>query len=291
MVRTLSLTGTLTLSLCLGLALPVGASAAGAAPATHGAKSDSKDEGKKAEKTEDKKDDKKDEPEAAPEAAGGGDEGSSEEGEEAPDDIGSEEAGGSMPGRVGGGGSSDIVGGTDLPPTLGEPNVAGTPRVKITLRDGTVHEGKLTHVFKGSDKWNADPQADPKFTINVDVNELQLEWQNVKTVTGRDADPSSDIDCWSNQDAVPLEYECTLAQPTFVKMKKTHQYQGDYKMVDREPFTFVLDGNAEKRAMLYLYKIPMKVADDGTPESEALARLQVALKAVNLKGIRTIAFE
>ncbi len=245
-------------------------------PSSESAKDD-----KKEEKKDDKKEEKKD-PQPAP---------AEESSEGDLTDIGAEEAGDNMPGREGGGGSSEIVGPQEEIPALGAPNIDGSPKVKITLRNGTLLEGKLTHVFKGSDKWNASPQPSSEFTINVDTHELALEWKSIKTITGKDANPSSDVDCWTNQDAVPLEYECTLAQPTFVKMKGTHQYSGDYKIVDKEPYVLVLDGDAKKVAMLYLYKIPLKIQDDGTPESEALAKLQVELKARNQKGVRSIVAE
>ena len=261
-------------------------------------RADSGDKDKKEAKgDQSEKDDKgkKDDPAAkgnasqAPPAAEPAGEGDGDEGN--PEDLGDMEAGGSTPGREGGGGSSDIFGAEDVVPPLGDANVEGTPRVKITLRNGTLMEGKLTHVVRGGDKWNADPKPQSQFTINVDVHELTLDWKTVKTVTGKDPNTSTDVDCWTNQDAVPLEYECTLAQPTYVRMKGTHQYAGDYKVVDKEPYVFVLDGDPKKSAFAYLYKIPLKIQDDGTPETEALAKLQEALKERNKRGLKLLTVE
>ena len=174
-------------------------------------------------------------------------------------------------------------------PTLdiGEANVVPPIPATVTMVDGVVHSGNLTHVLVARDWYGNDPKPNPSFMVAVDVHLLTLDWKDVKRVSVARPNTSSDMDCYSDEDQDPILWECTLKQVSSLTMRTSHQYSGQYRMDTREHFTFVFDNDPSTAVSFTLYKL---VANTQNYESmsQALQDLQAILREKNKHSVRSI---
>jgi len=173
---------------------------------------------------------------------------------------------------------------------IGEANIDPPISATVTMVDGKVHKGNLTHVLLARDWYGNDPEPNTQFMIAVDVHLLDLEWKDVKRVSVARPNTSSDMDCYSDEDQDPILWECTLKQTSSLTMRTKHQYSGQYRMDTREIFTFVFDNDASTAVSFPLYKL---VANTQNYESmsQALQDLQAILREKNQHSVRSIEFE
>ncbi len=173
---------------------------------------------------------------------------------------------------------------------LGDANVDPPIPATVTMTDGKVHKGNLTHVFRATDWYGHDPEKNSKLTLSVDVHLIDVDWKDVRSVSVSRPNTSSDMDCYSDEDKDPILWECTLKQPSAVTLRTPHDYKGTYYVDTREPFVFVFDGNADDTVTFWLYKL---VANTQSYEdmSDAIKSLQTTLKEKNRSVVRSIRFE
>jgi len=170
---------------------------------------------------------------------------------------------------------------------IGEANVEPPIPTTVTMVDGKVHTGNLTHVLVARDWYGNDPEPNSSFMVAVDVHLLTLDWKDVKRVSVSRPNTSSDMDCYSDEDQDPILWECTLKQTSSLTMRTKHQYSGQYRMDTREHFTFVFDNDASTAVSFTLYKL---VANTQNYESmsQALQDLQAILREKNQHSVRSI---
>jgi len=173
---------------------------------------------------------------------------------------------------------------------LGDANVDPGIPCTVTMSDGTVHKGNLTHVFRATDWYGHDPAKNTLLNISVEPYLVDVDWKDVKSISVSRPNTSSDMDCYSDEDKDPILWECTLKQPAAVTLRAPHEHKGTYRVDTREPFTFVFDNDPDKTVTFWLYKL---VANTQSYEdmSDAIKSLQTTLKEKNRVVVRSIRFE
>jgi hypothetical protein len=173
---------------------------------------------------------------------------------------------------------------------LGAANVDPALPCTVTMTDGKVHKGNLTHVFRATDWYGHDPAKNSVLNISVEPYLVDVDWKDVKSISVSRPNTSSDMDCYSDEDKDPILWECTLKQPSAVTLRAPHEHKGTYRVDTREPFTFVFDGDPENTVTFWLYKL---VANTQSYEdmSDAIKSLQTNLKDRNRSVVRSIRFE
>ena len=170
---------------------------------------------------------------------------------------------------------------------IGDANIDPPIPATVTMVDGKVHSGNLTHVLLARDWYGNDPKPNSSFMAAVDVHLLTLDWKDLKRVSVARPNTSSEMDCYSDEDEDPILWECTLKQVSSLTMRTSHQYTGHYRMDTREHFTFVFDNDPSTAVSFTLYKL---VANTQNYESmsQALQDLQAILREKNKHSVRSI---
>lgn len=173
---------------------------------------------------------------------------------------------------------------------LGAANIDPATPCTVTMTDGKVYKGNLTHVYRATDWYGHDPEPNSKLSMAVDVNLLDRDWKDVKSISVSRPNTSSDMDCYSDEDKDPILWECTLKQASAVTLRTPHEHRGTYLVDTREPFTFVFDSDPDNTVTFWLYKL---VANTQSYEdmSDAIKALQTTLKEKNRVVVRSIRFE
>lgn len=196
-------------------------------------------------------------------------------------------------------GWDDADGCPEAPPTM-------TPvKVEATLADGTKIGGTIVRIVAiDEDEAESEPSEPAQFEVSVGDSEYPTAWSNLRGMTSEDVKFTEAVDCYSEGvldlgDERPM-WECTLKQPTKVKLEK-YEAKGTHYFLDRKMrrLDLKIDGMTcegegceallESRTLsIYPYKIiTMEKNDD---ETAAVTALQTTLRAVQKRQIKKATF-
>ncbi len=178
--------------------------------------------------------------------------------------------------------------------------------ISATLMDGTKIAGKVIRIVAEDEDEPDSPAFEPT-KLNLVVNdeaEFETDWSNVKSLTSEKVNFTEAVDCYSEgvQDLGDAPtWECTLKHPTVVKLVTT-EHKGTLRVVDRKMhrLDFKIDEltcegesceSIEKARGVSWYLYKLIGFADSEEESEAVGKLQRALKVTQKTQVKTATFK
>ena len=177
-------------------------------------------------------------------------------------------------------------------------------KIDGTLQDGTTFSGKLIRIVAvDEDNLASEPFEPEQFEMSVGDAELVTTWDKLRSLKTDKVKFSESVDCYSEgarELEGPTVWECTLKQPTVVKLSEYEQ-KGTHRFLDRKMMRldFSIDElecdgascdalKAKQGGSYYFYK--MIAITENEDETAAAMELQTRLKEMHKTQLKSATF-